>query len=47
VVKIAPEQALKLTFNDLIKKRVVQDPDDISPMERMLSGAVAGASAQV
>ncbi len=47
VVKIAPETALKLTFNDKMKALLVADPHDITPLERMAAGALAGASAQV
>ncbi len=46
-VKIAPETALKLTFNDAIKHVVASDPEYITPAERMVGGAIAGASAQV
>ena len=46
-MKIAPETALKLTFNDAIKHVVASDPEYITPMERMVGGAIAGASAQV
>lgn len=47
VIKIAPETALKLTCNDRIKDMVVHDRDRITPMQRMVCGAVAGAIAQV
>lgn len=47
VVKIAPETAIKLTLNDVLKHAVVSDPDDITPAQRMLAGALAGGSAQV
>lgn len=47
VVKIAPETALKLTFNDRFKALLCEDPHDITPAERMAAGALAGASAQV
>ena len=47
VVKIAPETAMRLTFNDVIKHMVVADPDEITPWQRMLSGGLAGAVAQV
>lgn len=46
VVKIAPETAMRLTFNDVIKHMVVADPDEITPWQRMLSGGLAGAVAQ-
>ncbi|RMZ52040.1 hypothetical protein APUTEX25_001234 [Auxenochlorella protothecoides] len=46
VVKIAPETAIKLTLNDVLKHAVVSDPDDITPAQRMLAGALAGGSAQ-
>ena len=46
-VKIAPETALKLTFNDAIKQVVCSDPENITAGERMVGGAIAGASAQV
>lgn len=47
VVKIAPETALKLTFNDSMKALIVRDKHNIRPHERMMAGALAGASAQV
>lgn len=47
VVKIAPETALKLTLNDSLKHWLAQDPDHIRASERMLSGGIAGAVAQV
>ena len=46
-VKIAPETALKLTFNDAMKHVVCADPEQITAGERMVGGAIAGASAQV
>jgi hypothetical protein len=47
VLKIAPETALKLTFNDKLKGLLVADLHNIRPHERMFVGALAGASAQV
>ena len=47
VVKIGPETALKLSLNDSIRNRIVADPNNVQLQERMLSGALAGASAQV
>jgi hypothetical protein len=47
VVKIAPETAIKLTCNDRIKHVICQDVDEITPMQRMTSGAISGAIAQV
>lgn len=47
VIKIGPETALKLSLNDSIRSRVVRDPDNVQLYERMMSGALAGASAQV
>ena len=47
VLKIAPETAIKLTFNDRIKRSIVSDLDNISPLQRMTCGALAGAVAQV
>jgi solute carrier family 25 (mitochondrial phosphate transporter), member 23/24/25/41 len=46
VVKIAPETALKLTMNDVFKRIVAEDPDEITPPQRMAAGAAAGATAQ-
>ena len=46
-VKIAPETALKLSFNDAIKHVIASDPEYITAIERMVGGAIAGASAQV
>lgn len=49
VLKIAPETALKLTFNDRIKRAVSSsDPGggSLSPGERFVAGAAAGALAQ-
>ncbi|CAL5218925.1 g671 [Coccomyxa viridis] len=46
VIKIAPETAIKLSCNDRIKHMVCEDIDDITPGQRMLSGALAGAIAQ-
>lgn len=47
VIKIGPETALKLSLNDGIRNWVVSDPASIQLHERMISGALAGASAQV
>lgn len=47
VVKIAPETAIKLTFNDRIKRMVCTDPDRITPLQRLFAGALSGAVAQV
>jgi hypothetical protein len=47
VLKIAPETAMRLTFNDVIKRLVVSDPEEITPLQRMFSGGIAGAVAQV
>lgn len=38
---------MRLTFNDVIKRLVVADPEEITPLQRMLSGGLAGAVAQV
>lgn len=47
VIKIAPETAIKLSCNDRIKHWVCEDIEEITPAQRMLSGALAGAVAQV
>ena len=47
VIKIAPETAIKLSCNDRIKHMLCEDVEDITPGQRMLSGALAGAIAQV
>ena len=47
VIKIAPETAIKLTCNDRLKRMVCKDVEEITPLQRMLSGALAGAVAQV
>ena len=47
MIKIAPETAIKLSCNDRIKHMVCEDIEDITPAQRMLSGALAGAVAQV
>lgn len=48
VLKIAPETAMKFTLNDVIKRHLAGegDPADITPLQRMGSGALAGATAQ-
>jgi len=46
VLKIAPETALKLACNDRIKRLVAADPGAITPGERFIAGAAAGAVAQ-
>lgn len=46
VLKIAPETALKFTLNDIIKHRITNDVSEITPGQRMPSGAMAGAIAQ-
>ena len=46
VLKIAPETAIKLTMNDIYKKMIASDPDEITPGQRMIAGALAGATAQ-
>ncbi len=47
MVKIAPETAIKLTCNDIVKHMICPDVDEITPVQRMLSGAISGALAQV
>lgn len=46
VLKIAPETAIKLTFNDRIKHFVCTDPEHITPLQRLFAGAISGAIAQ-
>lgn len=46
VVKIAPETAIKLTMNDIYKRMITSDPEEIQPHQRMAAGAMAGATAQ-
>jgi len=46
VIKIAPETAIKLTFNDRIKHMVCHDPDCITPLQRLFAGGMSGAVAQ-
>lgn len=46
VVKIAPETAIKLTMNDVYKRMLTEDLDEITPAQRMTAGAMAGATAQ-
>lgn len=46
VVKIAPETAIKLTMNDIYKRLITSDPEEITPVQRMMAGALAGATAQ-
>lgn len=46
VVKIAPETAIKLTMNDIYKRLIAKDPDEITTPQRMVAGALAGATAQ-
>lgn len=46
MLKIAPETALKFTLNDIIKRKITTDIADITPGQRMTSGAIAGAIAQ-
>lgn len=47
VVKIAPETAIKLAASDSLKVYIACDQECIQPQERFLSGAIAGAIAQV
>ncbi len=47
VIKIAPETAIKLTCNDRLKRVFASDLENITPLQRMASGALAGAVAQV
>ncbi len=47
VVKIAPETAMKLTLNDTIRHAIAADPNHVRVEERVLSGGLAGAIAQV
>ncbi len=47
VIKIAPETAIKLTCNDRLKRVFCSDLENITPLQRMASGALAGAIAQV
>ncbi|EIE25738.1 mitochondrial substrate carrier [Coccomyxa subellipsoidea C-169] len=46
VIKIAPETAIKLTCNDRLKRVFASDLENITPLQRMASGALAGAVAQ-
>jgi solute carrier family 25 phosphate transporter 23/24/25/41 len=46
VVKIAPESAIKLTVNDLMRSRVSGDPAHPTLGERFLCGATSGAVSQ-
>lgn len=46
VLKIAPETAMKFTLNDIFKQSIADDPSDITPWQRMVSGGLAGATAQ-
>lgn len=46
VVKIAPETAIKLTMNDIYKRIIAKDIEEITPSQRMVAGALAGATAQ-
>jgi solute carrier family 25 phosphate transporter 23/24/25/41 len=46
VLKIAPETAIKLTMNDIYKRLIAHDPEEITPGQRMMAGALAGATAQ-
>ena len=46
VIKIAPETAIKLSCNDRIKRYIAPDLDEITPLQRMVSGALAGCVAQ-
>lgn len=46
VLKIAPETAIKLTMNDIYKRLIASDPEEITPPQRMAAGALAGATAQ-
>ena len=46
VIKIAPETAIKLSCNDRLKRMLCEDVEEITPGQRMLSGALAGAVAQ-
>lgn len=47
VIKIAPETAIKLTLNDKLKPLIAWDPEHIKPWERMASGGLSGAIAQL
>ena len=47
MIKIAPETAIKLSCNDRIKRYIAPDLDEITPLQRMVSGALAGCVAQV
>lgn len=47
VVKIAPETAIKLTMNDVYKRIIATDVENITPPQRMAAGALAGATSQV
>lgn len=46
VIKIAPETAIKLTMNDVYKRMIASDVEDITPPQRMAAGALAGATSQ-
>lgn len=46
VIKIAPETAIKLTMNDVYKRMIATDVEEITPPQRMAAGALAGATSQ-
>ena len=46
VIKIAPETAIKLTMNDIYKRMIASDVEEITPPQRMAAGALAGATSQ-
>ena len=47
VIKIAPETAIKLTMNDIYKRMIASDVEDITAPQRMAAGALAGATSQI
>ncbi|GAB5361976.1 hypothetical protein AAMO2058_000759000 [Amorphochlora amoebiformis] len=46
VVKIMPESAAKFYCYEYLKKKIIQNPNDVQVYERLLSGSLAGMSAQ-
>jgi solute carrier family 25 (mitochondrial phosphate transporter), member 23/24/25/41 len=46
VLKIMPESAAKFYCYEFLKKKIIQNPDDVQVYERLLSGSLAGMLAQ-
>lgn len=44
-IKVAPETAIKFLMFDYLKKKMAEDPENVTGFERFLAGGIAGGVA--